>query len=417
MKMNGMNRKIITSIFGCCLAVFWSGFLAFGFPGVMGTYWQELYDVGAAETGTVVTFMLLALAASMFFSGRIHMKIGMRRCLLIGLLMNAAAMIILMNGRSIYAVYAWGFVVNLGCSFTYGPALTTVQQWLPHRRGMASGLVNCVFGISSAIVVPVWSNLVEAAGYDKMNIILLILVTVTNAAAMIFAESPGKAKLTESEKAEMRRLMEIAAEKGASGSGGLSGDVRPKQALKTKAFWLIWLVWVFMGASGISMISLSKSYAITLGLSGVVILTAFNIVNGVGRIIAGSLSDKIGGEMTCAVAFFLTTIAYIMMPHMSGIAGAAVCAACVGFGFGTLFTVTGPIVTGIFGLKYFGMIYGLIFTAYGFISGILGPTLSGMVLDMTGNNYTIVFSYLAVFAFIGGVLILVLRKNNLQQHR
>jgi len=86
-------------------------------------------------------------------------------------------------------------------------------------------------------------------------------------------------------------------------------------------------------------------------------------------------------------------------------------AACAGMGFGTLFTIVSPMTSSIFGLKNFSMIFGLIFTAYGFISSLAGPTLSGYILDVTGGNYEIVFTYLAAFALTGAVLMFVLKNN------
>lgn len=408
--MKSRDKKAYRSLMGCCLAIFWSGYLAFGYPGIMSTCWQEMYHVGAAETGTVVTFMLFALAVSMFFCGKIHMQIGMRKCILIGTAFNGIALLVLMQADSIYGVYIWGFFTNIGCSFIYGPGLTTAQQWMPHRRGMASGLLNFVFGISAAVMSPVWNRILENLGYNKMNLLLLMCILVTNLIAVIFAASPDKAGLTREEKEAHESLFHTAARNGSAGGDRLSPDFSVGQALKTKAFWIIWFTWVFMGASGISMVSLSKSYAISLGLSSVVILTAFNIVNGAGRIVAGILSDILGGEAAGAIAFILSAAGYAVLPHLSGLAGVAAVAACVGFGFGTLFTITSPIASGIFGLKNFGMIFGLIFTAYGFIGGMLGPALSGIILDVTGGNYTVVFGYLAIFAMVGAVLMLILKK-------
>ena len=43
--MKNGNRKAVLSLFGCCMSVIWAGYLAFGYPGMMGTYWQEKYDV------------------------------------------------------------------------------------------------------------------------------------------------------------------------------------------------------------------------------------------------------------------------------------------------------------------------------------------------------------------------------------
>ena len=77
----------------------------------------------------------------------------------------------------------------------------------------------------------------------------------------------------------------------------------------------------------------------------------------------------------------------------------------MGFAFGTLFAITAPLGTDLFGLKYFGLIFGLIFTAYGFVGGLVGPLLSSTVLDMTGS-YLVVFAYLAVFCLLAACFIM-----------
>lgn len=409
--MRSRNRKAALSVAGCCMAIFWSGYLAFGYPGIMGTFWQEKYNVGAAETGTVVTFMLFALAVSMFFSGRIHMKIGMRKCIMIGTTFNVIAMVIVMNAESIYGVYLWGFVVNLGCSFIYGPGLTTAQQWMPHRKGLASGILNLVFGTAAAVMSPVSNILMETVGYGRMNMILLIIIAATDIAAMFFAESPDKVHFTDEESEAHNMLLEGAAAKNAVKGHAAAAEFTAGQAVRTKSFWIIWLVWVFMGAAGISMVSLAGNYAVSLGLSGTAVLMAFNVVNGGGRIVAGVLSDIIGGERTGAAVFLLTAAAYAVMAAAGNQVLAVISAACVGFGFGTLFTITGPVLIDYFGLKYFGMIFGITFTAYGFVGGMMGPALSGFILDMTGGNYSLVFCYLAVMALTGSVLMMILRRT------
>jgi OFA family oxalate/formate antiporter-like MFS transporter len=80
-------------------------------------------------------------------------------------------------------------------------------------------------------------------------------------------------------------------------------------------------------------------------------------------------------------------------------------AAVVGFSFGTLFSVSAPLVADCFGLEHFGAIFGLAFAAYGFVAGPLGPTLSGYLLDITGANYTLVFLYLSLFSLMASLCI------------
>ncbi|MDF1590037.1 MAG: MFS transporter [Desulfobacterales bacterium] len=143
------------------------------------------------------------------------------------------------------------------------------------------------------------------------------------------------------------------------------------------------------------------------GAEAVVLLMAFNITNGTSRLVSGFLSDKVGRKRVMSSAFFLAGCAYLLFPHVDGLAGWAVLAAVVGFAFGTLFAVSAPFVSDCFGMAHFGSIFGLVFTAFGFFSGALGPWLSGYLLDSSGGNFTLVFLYLGGLMFISALLIQV----------
>ena len=90
-----------------------------------------------------------------------------------------------------------------------------------------------------------------------------------------------------------------------------------------------------------------------------------------------------------------------------------VLAAVIGFAFGTLFAVSAPLAVDCFGLAHFGAIFGLVFTAYGFLAGPLGPSLSGYLLDATGADFTIVFSYLGFFCLLASLSIRRVRPSAL----
>jgi|GEM_PF-2782896 OFA family oxalate/formate antiporter-like MFS transporter len=65
----------------------------------------------------------------------------------------------------------------------------------------------------------------------------------------------------------------------------------------------------------------------------------------------------------------------------------------IGFAFGMMTAVSAPLASDCFGLKHFEAIFGLVFTAYGFIAGLIGPLLSGYILDFT-NDFKPVLLYL-----------------------
>jgi OFA family oxalate/formate antiporter-like MFS transporter len=181
-----------------------------------------------------------------------------------------------------------------------------------------------------------------------------------------------------------------------------------QESLHTRSFWFLWITWTLAGAAGVSMTVLSTGYGLFRGNSlesAILILTAFNLTNGTGRLVSGYYSDKIGRNRIMSLAFLAAGLAYFVLPWASGLPSCALLAAVVGFSFGTLFSVSAPLVADCFGLDHFGAIFGLTFAAYGFVAGPLGPTLSGYLLDRTGDNFFLVFLYLGLFCLLAALCI------------
>ena len=267
-----------------------------------------------------------------------------------------------------------------------------VQRWYPQRRGLVAGFFNMAFGLSAAVMSPVFSLLLSKWGYELMTLTAGCAALVIGLAASFLIRFPDAASLS----ATSTSPVVI--------TGRSVGD-----ALKSREFWCLWLTWVFAGAAGASMLVLATGFGLARGLNlahAVILLTAFNLTNGFGRLISGYFSDRIGRSRTMAVSFAAAGLAYLIMPHLTSLWLWAMLAAIIGYAFGTLFAVSGPLAGDCFGMAHFGSIFGLIFTAYGFVSGPLGPWLSGHILDLTQGNYTLVFSYLGLMFLTSTGLIL-----------
>ena len=157
-----------------------------------------------------------------------------------------------------------------------------------------------------------------------------------------------------------------------------------------------------------TMVTLSTAWGLSMGFpldAAILILMAFNLTNGIGRLFSGYFSDIIGRNRIMSAAFYAAGLAYFSLPWAGGLFTSALLASVVGFAFGTLFAVSAPLVADCFGLKHFGAIFGLAFAAYGFVAGPLGPTLSGYLLDATGDDFFLVFLYLGVFCILSGLFV------------
>ncbi len=377
-----------------CGAIFWPGAFIFSFPGLMGSHWQETFQVGSAAVGQTLFIVLATIGVFMFLVGRWQEKIGPPILAAIGAVCCGGGTLLLSYASSIVFVYAWAFMMGLSSSCILIPTLTVAQRWYPQRRGLVSGLVNLVFGLSAAFISPIYVQLLNFLTYNQMAIMLGLIALIFGLAVAPLVRFPGTAVPHES--------------KGLQTTAAPDGDLTVAQSLQTATFWLLWLTWAFSGAAGVAMIPLSTSFGLSKGLSAgqaVLILTAFNLTNGLSRLASGYLSDIIGRNVTMGLAFLAAGCAYFLMPHLEGLVMWCLLAATIGYAFGTLFSVSAPLASDCFGLTHFGAIYGLVFTAYGFIAGPLGPWLSGLILDATGGNFKLVFSYLGSLCVLSTIFI------------
>jgi OFA family oxalate/formate antiporter-like MFS transporter len=373
-------------------AIFWPGAFIFGLPGVLRQHWQQAFGADGSAVGGAVFFILTGATCFMVLCGRWQERVGPGRLAAFGAGLNGTSLIWLSRADSMAAVNIWAFAVGAASAFVYLPGLTAVQRWYPERRGLVAGVFNMAFGLSAAVMAPVFSTLLSKWGYETLTLTAGMAALAIGLTASALMRFPGA---------------------GAAGSdvAGATAGQTVAEALHSRAFWCLWLTWVFSGAAGASMLVLATGFGLSRGLAlpqAVILLTAFNLTNGCGRLISGTLSDRFGRTRTMALSFAGAAAAYLVMPHLTGLWLWAGLAAVVGFAFGTLFAVSGPLAGDCFGMAHFGAIFGLVFTAYGFVAGPLGPWLSGHILDITAGNYTLVFSYLgAMYLGAAGMVLLV----------
>ena len=391
------NRGMLALI-GCSAAIFWPGALTFGFPGVMAPRWQAMFHVGKGAIGNTLFFQLAALGVFMFFVGRWQERIGVRRMVTIGTILFVLNILIITFASHISMLYLWAFLNGTASSFIYTPAITSVQRWFPERRGLVSGVVNFAFGISAAIMSPLFHRMIESMGYVAMNLLVAVMALATGIVSARFTESPQQPVAQPSTASAPRGGLR----------GGLGNSLTVRESVRTRSFWFLWLTWALQGASAIAMVILATPFGLARGYSmeaSVAILTAFNLLNGGSRVAMGYLSDFVNRNRAMSITFLAAGGAYLFLPHVSGLTATAILAAIIGFSLGTLFAVSAPLAADCFGLRHFGAIFGLVYTAYGFVAGLLGPSLSGYLLDITNGNYTIVFSYLGLFCILSAGLI------------
>ena len=188
----------------------------------------------------------------------------------------------------------------------------------------------------------------------------------------------------------------------------------------TWQFYVLWVVY-FLGASvGLTAISqasplvsaLAKTSAV---LTGGVALGIMSVFNGVGRLVWGGVSDRLGRRRVLLVMCVVSAIACgAVLRGAAGfwhvLAGLSVAA----FAYGGFLALMPSLTADYYGPKHVGANYGLVFTAFG-ISGYLVPRYFAHLVDRAkaagdiASGYNQVYLILAGMMVVCGVLSLALR--------
>lgn len=392
-----MRRETLVLI-GSGVCVWFPGAVTFGLIGLLVPVWARAFNVGRGPLGLVMTFLLASLGVFMFLGGKYSDRYGARRVVTVGITMCSASLLLFAYSPSVYALYVIAFIWGAGTCLVYIPSLSSAQKWFPRRRGMASGVVNMLFGISAAFMVPVFRYWLDHLGYPLTMVttaVINALVSLMFARFVVFPE-------------EFETVKPVV---GQSGGGvayhGLS------EAIRTTSFWLVWLTWALCGGAGIGMVVHSTSISLSLGLSVAIAATAlaiFNLTNGLSRILSGILSDRVGRVTVMSLAYAMGAVGFLLLTIAGGnYPLVALSNLLTGFAFGTLFAVSAPFIMDCFGTRHYGEVFGFTFTAYGFVGSWLGPYVGGLLYDVTGSYFATCLLFSA-YCLASAVLVLFAKR-------
>lgn len=160
--------------------------------------------------------------------------------------------------------------------------------------------------------------------------------------------------------------------------------------LKTGAFYKLWFMY-FIGAGAALIIigGVAGMAKQSMGDLAWLVVALMAVGNAGGRIVAGVISDKIGRTKTLLIMMSLQSAVIFSLLFIAETEAVLLVAAAtmVGFNYGTNLSLFPSVTKDYFGLKNFGINYGLLFSAWG-IGGFIFPRLSQMMVAQTGTPHT-----------------------------
>ncbi len=344
------------------------------------------------------TVAIIVFAIALLVAGRLQDKMGPKRFVIVGVILVGLGLIASSFSTSpAMMMISYGVLVGTGIGFGYSCVTPAVMKWWHQdKKGLVTGIVVGGFGVASVYVAPVTTMLLQNYGLELTFRLLGVFVLFAGLPLSMLITNPpeGYTPAAPLQKKNAPRKQTAVAR-----------DYEWKEMLKTSQFYMLWVMFALASSAGLMIIgSISiiakQQAAFEAGFLLVVLLAIFNAA---GRIFGGLLSDKIGRIRTLQLMIILQGLNMLAFAFYTSPLTIAIGTAAAGVAYGSLLSLFPSITSDYYGMKNFGLNYGILYTAWG-ISGAIGPVIASAVADVTG---TFVMAYM----ISAGLLALTLGLN------
>ncbi len=368
-----------------------------------------------AQTQAVFAAGLAFFAIVMVMAGRMMPKVGPRKLTLAsGVVLGLGyALAGLLGPEDFWTVFLLvGIVGGSGIGLGYVVPIAVGTRWFPDKKGLIMGLAVAGFGFGAMGWMKLageWGQLLKNHGLGTTFLVYGIIFLVVVCLGALYMEFPPEGWKPEG----------WTPPAPSAGSAAGSVDFTSGEMLRTPQFYMIFLTFVCGAGAGLMSIGLMKLYpmgellkngldeASASAIAGTAMAVFYSLANGIGRIVWGALSDKMGRKVSIIIMMATQGLVVLAFPFMAGseyllYLGATV----IGFNFGGNFALFPSITADTFGNKYVGQNYPWVFLAYG-VGGIFGPIMGGKLGDM--GNFPMAFTICGIAVLVAAMLIALVK--------
>jgi OFA family oxalate/formate antiporter-like MFS transporter len=340
-----------------------------------------------AQRALPYSIACIVFALMMVPAGKMQDKIGPRWVATMGGVLTGLGLLLASRFTTVPGfVLGFGVLAGAGIGLGYASATPPAVKWFPPMKtGMIAGIVVAGFGLASVYISPTAKALLARYGVSGTLMIfgVAFLIVVCLLSQLLRNPSDAERKTILASVPVPVAAKAVGAQAAAP---AVKVDFTATEMMKTSQFYLLWVMYVFAAGAGLMIIGkLVKMVELQTGSkAGFILVALLAVGNASGRIVAGTLSDKIGRVRTMLIVFLFQAVLMFLMRGIDQFSLFIALAMLVGFNYGANLSVFPSITKDWFGLKNFGVNYGLVFTAWG-VGGFLLPLISGKVFDATGK--------------------------------
>ena len=381
------SRSAFITLIACCLVVI----IALGIRQTFGLFYFDFstdLDITISQFGFAMGLQLFLWGAFSPLFGIITDKYGGNIAIFLGFLFFLLGVLLFYSGfnTGVYFIYTIGVLIGVGLGSTaIGIPVSVVAKHFPaSKRTIATGIVTCAgsFGYFVSPVLVKYS--LDVTGWEN-TIFYFCLLLGLGLLVALFVSTP-KVSIGENQ------------------NNNQTATEALKEAFANKSFIYLTLGFFVCGWHIALVATHIPTDMMDKGLPdwcATAVLSLIGLFNMVGTITSGYLSTRYSKKKILSSIYLLRGVSimiFIFFPP------SVINSIIFGITFGFLWLSTVPptngIVAHIFGTKYVGMLYGIVFVSHQ-VGSFLGAYLGGVFYEINGNFDYAWYGSIALSIFAG----------------
>ncbi|KMY44430.1 MFS transporter [Bacillus sp. FJAT-27916] len=291
----------------------------------------------------------------------------------------------------------YGLIAGMGQGIVYSSTIGNTAKLFPDKRGLAAGIVTAGYGGGTIFISPIANSLIASYGVQAAFMILgAAFLVIILGASVVFKAAP------------VGYIPEGWIPPAAAKKGGV--NIPWTEMIKKPIFYVIASLFLIGALSGMMVTSNASVIGQTMfGLSAAtaaLYVSLYSFSNCVGRVFWGAVSDRIG-RVKCLMMIYLVISAMMLTIALStSVLGFVTAIVGIGLCFGGTMGIFPSIVGEKFGMKYYGVNYGVTFIGYSG-AAFFGPRIAASVAAANDGMFTKAFYIALAISLVGLALTFV----------
>lgn len=351
-------------------------------------------ELGWSPVETSLAFTIYVYLSTFIqpLSGYLADTYGPRKLSMISSILVGLGFILSSITRSPIELYLTFGLGSLGVGVLYGISTASAVKWFYNRRGLATGIVTFGFGAGASIFNLPIQYIINGYGLKPAFTYVGVFMILTLVPISYFITYP-KQPLSRSSNSKSSKVED-------------TYQFKPAEMMRTWQWYVIYVTFIATPTAalmfGAQLKLMAAEFNIPMNYLNLMLIL-FPLANGLSRIIAGLISDKIGRERTMVLFYSSLGLILLGLTYLCGVPEAfTLLVITASLLSGAPYTFYPSIIGDYYGTKYVTANYGITYTAKAW-SGLIAGWITGYIVAAYGT-YKIALVITAIITLIAAFL-------------